>query len=362
MPANELRVMVTSALADSVWVMGIAAAEAAAPDGDDDAIAYFSETVDRSPDRLRDALEWSNQSVDATAFASAWRDVIDSATALGSAAAQRGGVDVADARAALAESAYTVATTGEALVSGAVPIDDLQEPLDRFVEEFTAMVRTLGDPARVGQRVSSTSLAADALGDFATVLVTAMNDTYPADVTGDATSPLAQVRADLTALISAHVFSIDIAADLARRNIAIDDAVIAYNATGFRELIASTIDDATGDQFARLWSRQRIELVEYAAAVDAGDTAAADQARNRLDRLASQLGDVVGAAAGFESPPGRDVDSPFTAMFSQLSHDIARALDVAATDDPDARVFQLVFTSQNSAATAQAIATALTKP
>ena len=205
-------------------------------------------------------------------------------------------------------------------------------------------------PASAGAPTTSTSE-----GDDSTSTSAAGATTTTAAEEGGEEGPsdteAAELRADLAAGLEEHTYLAGITITRLVAEGATSPAATAAaaaldaNSTALADVVSSGFDPEVGEDFLRLWRGHVTSYVDYAAARQAGDAAAASTATDELDTFASDTGDLfesasdeVLAADQVAEGLGTHVQSTLTVIDATVagSPDAVALLREAASHAPDA--------------------------
>jgi hypothetical protein len=179
--------------------------------------------------------------------------------------------------------------TGSTLSASGVSAD--------FVTHISALTQAIdamaaGTPDALGKLKT----AADHMADSAQVLASGI--ARSADVSGDSTSPPAKLRADLTGLLTAHVYLAGLAVFTAYTNAGGTDSTAFSSAADTVDVnsqdLATVIGGAVGkdkqDHFLQVWRTHIDDFVAYAKADAGDDTKGKNTALNNLDAYRNAAG------------------------------------------------------------------------
>jgi hypothetical protein len=147
----------------------------------------------------------------------------------------------------------------------------------------------------------------------------------------------AELRAGLTALLEEHVYLAGIAVANGVGN-GLDSgefkaaaATLDTNSKGLAEAITSVYGDDAGEQFLSLWRDHIGFFVDYTLGKATGDTAKADEAKNKLDGYRAEFGAFIDSAS--------DGKLPSDAVAAELGvhvDSLITAIDAVVVKSPDA--------------------------
>ncbi len=140
----------------------------------------------------------------------------------------------------------------------------------------------------------------------------------------------ATLRANLTALLTSHVYLTAVATSTAVSGGDPGPAVNAVLANGNQigNLITASFGGTTGADFAKTWNAQPLVFVSYAQAKVKGDTAAADAAKARLTTLGTQLAAFFGSTDVYITPASlvtSDVTPYLADMLAEIDAQASKA-------------------------------------
>ena len=191
-------------------------------------------------------------------------------------------------------------------------------------------------PASAGAPTTSTSE-----GDDSTSTSAAGATTTTAAEEGGEDGPsdteAAELRADLAAGLEEHTYLAGITITRLVAEGATSPAATATaasldaNSTALADIVSSGFDPEVGEDFLRLWRGHVTSYVDYAAARQAGDAAAASTATDELDTFASDTGDLFESASEEALSASEVEDGLDTHVQSTLA-----ALDATVAASPDA--------------------------
>jgi len=143
--------------------------------------------------------------------------------------------------------------------------------------------------------------AASQMATMAANLTGAIAKKLPDKISGDPASKAADLLSNLNAGLREHVFLASAAtgASLGGRSdeFAAADSALTANSDAITSVIAGVYGDAAGRQFAPLWAKHIVFLVDYTIAIGAKDQAKADQEMDSLLGYADDFGAFINAAS-----------------------------------------------------------------
>jgi hypothetical protein len=180
------------------------------------------------------------------------------------------------------------------LTGGALSASGVSADFVTHISTLTQAIDTMA--AGAPDAISKLKTAADHMVDSAQVLASGI--ARSANVSGDSTSPPARLRADLTGLLTAHVYLVGLAVFTAYTNGGGTESVAFTTATDTLDVnsqdLATVIGGAVGkdkqDQFLQVWRAHNDDFVAYAKADAADDTKGKNTALNNLDAYRSAAG------------------------------------------------------------------------
>jgi hypothetical protein len=187
--------------------------------------------------------------------------------------------------------------TGSTLSASGVAAD-LVTDISALTQAIDAMAA--GTPDAMGKLKT----AADHMADSAQMLASGI--ARSANVSGDSTSPPAKLRADLTGLLTSHVYLAGLAVFTAYTNAGGTESTAFSSANDALDInsqdLATVIGGAVGkdkqDQFLQVWRAHIDDFVAYAKADAADDAKGRNTALNNLDAYRTAAGTFFADASG----------------------------------------------------------------
>ncbi|MPV38802.1 copper amine oxidase [Georgenia subflava] len=225
-----------------------------------------------------------------------------------------------------AEEATTTSPQGEATTSeSAAPT---QEGMD--MAEHSAV-----EPVSTGDPFADARTAAQHMPETAATLATGFVTAL--EIPGSVDSDAAVLRANLTALLQEHVYLAGIAVATAyaagpdSAEFEAAAATLDENSVALSEAVGSLAGEEQGAAFLELWREHIGYFVDYAVAVQGGDTAARDEALADLDGYTGEAGAFFEQVSGGELPAA-DIASSLQMHVTTLT----AAIDGLAAGSPEA--------------------------
>jgi hypothetical protein len=180
------------------------------------------------------------------------------------------------------------------LTGGTLSASGVQADLVTHISSLTAAIDAMAASAPDG--LTKLKTAADHMADSAQLLASGV--ARSANVTGDSTSPAAKLRADLTGLLTAHVYLAGLAVFTAYSTTGGTEGIAFSNATDTLDInsqdLATVLGGAAGkdkqDAFLQVWRLQVDAFVAYAKADATDDAKARNTALSNLDAARHAIG------------------------------------------------------------------------
>jgi hypothetical protein len=180
------------------------------------------------------------------------------------------------------------------LTGGTLSASGVQADLVTHISTLTAAIDAMA--AGTPDAYSKLKTAADHMADSAQLIASGV--ARSANVSGDSTSPAAELRADLTGLLTSHVYLTGLAVFTAYSTSGGTDSTAFTNATDTLDVnsqdLATVLGGVAGkdkqDAFLQVWRAQVDNFVAYAKADAADDAKARNTALSNLDASRDAIG------------------------------------------------------------------------
>lgn len=305
-PAAELRATLTALLEEHVYLAGYAVATAYVAGADSAEFEAAAGTLDMNSQDLAAAIASLAGEEQGAAFLELWRQhigfFVDYAVAVKSG-------DQAGADAAQQNLMGYTAQAGaffEQVSAGQLPAAAVAEGLAGHVSTLSAAIDALaaGDPTAPALLKDAAGHVVMAAGTFAGGFDAAL------DLDGDPADGASELRSGLTALLTEHVYLAGLAVFTAYTAEGGPDSdafagaagALDANSVALSDAVASLAGPEQGTAFLELWREHIGFFVDYAVAVAADDSAAAEAALTDLDGYRPQAGAFFEEVSGGELP------------------------------------------------------------
>lgn len=335
-PAATLRAQLTMLLQEHVHLTALAS-DAVAEDGQDAPTTQAAtQALDQNAVALGDVIGALPGVEDPDAFLEAWREHVAAYLDYAAARAEDDDDAAAEASSALEALLQPMADFFEQVSDEEIVADELYGELETHVTMVTDAVDAhIAGTAEAADLWNEAALHMDVVAaDLAAGIVAALPD----ELAGDPLSVPAETRASLVSGFVEHTYLILLAAgETADAAGAPDDPAVQAAVTtldGSADGLANAVSGAGGNDgreaFLDLWRPFLTAATDYAAAMAAGDTAAAGAARSVLEGTPAPLAQLLAESTAGNAPGG------LAGLLSTHVSNLIGAVDAVVADDPAA--------------------------